>query len=289
MANPTTNYGWQMPTSTDLVTDLPADFEVFGQAVDTSLLGLKGGTTGQVLSKTSGTDMAFTWATDSSGIPATIVDAKGDIIAATAADAVSRLAVGANATVLTADSTAATGMKWAAAAAANASYSLINAGGTALTAASTITVSGISGMNKIQILIQEASSTSAGSAITMRFNTDTSAKYTWYSASIEAPPAYATTFLSKNGATGGGSIALFDMSSNTASNGNGYLFMDGANNTGSKAFHYAIGASGNTGSGQIARFGGGVYTGASTISSVSIISSFGNFDGGTIYIYGSAA
>ena len=114
MANPTTNYGWQMPTPTDLVTDLPADFEVFGQAVDTSLLGLKGGTTGQVLSKTSGTDMAFTWATDASGIPATIVDAKGDIIAATAADTVSRLAVGANNTVLTADSTAATGMKWAA-------------------------------------------------------------------------------------------------------------------------------------------------------------------------------
>jgi len=40
--------------------------------------------------------------------------AKGDLFPATAADAVSRLAVGANATVLTADSTAATGMKWAA-------------------------------------------------------------------------------------------------------------------------------------------------------------------------------
>ena len=50
-----------MPTSSDLVTDLPADFEVFGQAVDTSLAQLKGGTTGQVLSKTSATDMAFTW------------------------------------------------------------------------------------------------------------------------------------------------------------------------------------------------------------------------------------
>ena len=37
MANPTTNYGWQMPTSTDLVTDLPADFAVFGDAVDNSL------------------------------------------------------------------------------------------------------------------------------------------------------------------------------------------------------------------------------------------------------------
>ncbi len=61
MANPTTNFGWVMPTATDLVTDLPADFNVFGQAVDTSLAQLKGGTTGQVLSKTSATDMAFTW------------------------------------------------------------------------------------------------------------------------------------------------------------------------------------------------------------------------------------
>jgi len=50
-----------MPTATDLVTSLPADFAVFGQAVDTSMQYLLGGTTGQVLSKTSGTNMAFTW------------------------------------------------------------------------------------------------------------------------------------------------------------------------------------------------------------------------------------
>ena len=50
-----------MPTNTDLVTDLPADFEVFGQAVATSMADLLGGTTGQVLSKTSNTDMDFTW------------------------------------------------------------------------------------------------------------------------------------------------------------------------------------------------------------------------------------
>jgi len=56
-----------MPTPTDLVTDLPADFEVFGQAVDTALIDLKGGTTGQVLSKTTGTDMDFTWVTNNPG------------------------------------------------------------------------------------------------------------------------------------------------------------------------------------------------------------------------------
>jgi hypothetical protein len=61
MSNPTSNFNWQMPTATDLVTDLPADFEVFGQAVDTSLADLRGGTTGQVLSKNSNTDMDFTW------------------------------------------------------------------------------------------------------------------------------------------------------------------------------------------------------------------------------------
>ncbi len=61
MANPTTSFGWVMPSATDLVTDLPADFDVFGQAVDTDLAGLLGGTTGQVLSKTSGTDLDFTW------------------------------------------------------------------------------------------------------------------------------------------------------------------------------------------------------------------------------------
>jgi len=49
------------------------------------------------------------------GIPATILDAKGDIIAATAADTASRLAVGTNGHVLTADSAEATGLKWAAA------------------------------------------------------------------------------------------------------------------------------------------------------------------------------
>ena len=61
MSNPTSNFGWQMPTPTDLVTSLPADFEVFGQAVDTSMADLKGGTSGQVLSKASNTDMDFTW------------------------------------------------------------------------------------------------------------------------------------------------------------------------------------------------------------------------------------
>ena len=105
-----------MPTATDLVTDLPADFETFGQAVATSMADLLGGTTGQVLSKASNTDMDFTWVAqdDSNAIQNAIVDAKGDLIAASAADTPARLAVGGNNLVLTADSSTATGLKYSA-------------------------------------------------------------------------------------------------------------------------------------------------------------------------------
>jgi hypothetical protein len=58
--------------------------------------------------------MDFTWVTtdDANAIQNAIVDAKGDLIAATAADTPARLAVGTNGQVLTADSTAATGLKY---------------------------------------------------------------------------------------------------------------------------------------------------------------------------------
>jgi len=107
MANPTTNFGWVMPTSTSLVTNLPADFNTFGQAVDTSMQYLLGGTTGQVLSKTSGTNMAFTWVTPTDQTPLTT---KGDLFTFTTVDA--RLGVGTNGQILSANSATATGLEW---------------------------------------------------------------------------------------------------------------------------------------------------------------------------------
>lgn len=53
-------------------------------------------------------------ATDANAVHIQLVDAKGDLIAATAADTVARVAVGSNGQVLTADSTQAAGVKWAA-------------------------------------------------------------------------------------------------------------------------------------------------------------------------------
>lgn len=87
----TTNYSWTTPDDTALVKDGAAAIRSLGSAIDTTVFN-----------------------NANAAIAKTIVDAKGDIIAATAADTVARLAVGANDTVLTADSSTATGLKWAA-------------------------------------------------------------------------------------------------------------------------------------------------------------------------------
>lgn len=138
MSNPTSNFGWQMPTATDLVTDLPADFEVFGQAVDTSLADLKGGTTGQILSKTTNADMDFVWITNDvgditavtagTGITgggtsgavtitndmATTITASGDIVVGTGSGTYDNLPIGTTGQILTADTTVSPyKVKWA--------------------------------------------------------------------------------------------------------------------------------------------------------------------------------
>ena len=102
MANPTTNFGWVMPSATDLVTDLPADFDVFGQAVDTDLAGLLGGTTGQVLAKASGTDLDFVWSADAAGMTNPMTTT-ADIIYSSSGSTPARLGIGSAGDLLTVD------------------------------------------------------------------------------------------------------------------------------------------------------------------------------------------
>jgi hypothetical protein len=100
MSNPTTPFGWQMPTSTDLVTDLPADFEVFGQAVATSMADLLGGTTGQVLKKNTNADMDFVWSADAAGMTNPMTTT-GDTIYSSSGSTPARLGIGTTGQVLT--------------------------------------------------------------------------------------------------------------------------------------------------------------------------------------------
>jgi hypothetical protein len=69
MATTTPNFGWTVPTSSDLVKDGAVAIETLGDSIDASLVDLKGGTTGQVLAKASNTDMDFVWANDATGTP----------------------------------------------------------------------------------------------------------------------------------------------------------------------------------------------------------------------------
>jgi hypothetical protein len=337
VSNPTNPFSWQMPTPTDLVTDLPADFEVFGQAVATSLADLLGGTSGQILAKNSNTDMDFVWIANDQGditgitasspltgggtsgavtvgiqdattsqkgavqlenstsststttaavpasvksaydlanaaIPKSLIDAAGDLIVGTANDTAGRLGIGTAGQILKVNS-GATALEWGTAtASATDNFQLLNAGGTALTGAATITVSSISNINRIYVRIIGASSVSASSYFLFRMNTDSGANY-----------EHAITGSDNEANTAANNFLLGRMGTAAGDSFNGFFLIDGTNAAGRKPFQ-GIGV-GNGGSARWYNVSGS-YFGTSTISSVSIISETGNFDAGTIYIYG---
>jgi len=106
------------------------------------------------------------------GIQPTIVDAKGDLIVATAADTVSRLAVGSNDQVLTADSSTATGLKWAAAAAGGAYTQLLTG---SLTGTSVTTSTIVGGYRNIVLVLDNVQNNSDW--LFFRFNGVTGTNY----------------------------------------------------------------------------------------------------------------
>jgi hypothetical protein len=262
MSNPTSNYFFQMPTSTDLVTDLPADFEVFGQAVDTQM-------------KTNA-DAATQKAT---------LTTTGDVYYASAANTPARLGIGSTGDVLT----VAGGIpSWAAPSGGGTSWSLLNAGGTALTGAQTVTVSGISGADKIMVLIAGASSASASSLIGVRINTDTGTNYYPFGGYVLPAAAYAVT-LTRTVQAAEAYIRVGVMSSNAASIVSGAVLIDGTNSSGVKIFNVHGSADAPGGANQHGALGiGGYWNSASTVTSISVYSDTGNLDAGTVYIFTSA-
>lgn len=86
---------------------------VRGQAGSSAISHTAGASVKHVLTSSDLTFFTTGVATANAAVPATLVDAKGDLIVATAADTVARQAVGTNGQVLTADSTLTNGVKWA--------------------------------------------------------------------------------------------------------------------------------------------------------------------------------
>jgi hypothetical protein len=106
------NFNWPEPDNTDLVKNGALAIRTAVDAIDTSLVDLKGGTTGQVLAKASNTDMDFVWSADAAGISPTIFAAKGDLLGASANDTPAILSVGNNGETLVADSSTSTGLRY---------------------------------------------------------------------------------------------------------------------------------------------------------------------------------
>ena len=73
----TTYFGWTTPDNTALVKDGAAAIRSLGSAIDASMQYLEGGTTGQILSKTSNTDMAFSWINNDQGDITAVTTAAG--------------------------------------------------------------------------------------------------------------------------------------------------------------------------------------------------------------------
>jgi len=291
MATTTTNFGWDIPQSTDLVKDGATAIAALGQDIDTAFIDLKGGTTGQVLAKASNTDLDYSWVAqdDSNAIQNAIVDAKGDLIGATAADTPARLAVGSNGTVLTADSAEATGLKWAVPGGTASDWTLLNAGGTALNGAAKVTVS-FTAPKQLLVLMVGGSSSNGRSFITLRPNDDNGPDYSIGGTAWIYTDTFSST-ASNSGGTGAYSSNT-DIPFGTMGNGanavvNGTLFMDLTDKTGNKYYNVQAGGSWDASTGgQILYAAQGLFEAGATVTSIAVLSSTGNFDAGTIYVFG---
>jgi len=175
-----------------------------------------------------------------------------------------------------------------AAASGGSNYSLLNSGGTAMSGSSTVTVSGISGQNKLFVVMDAASSVSSAISIFFRINADSGAtQYAYYGNAMKAATAYSGgNFVGRN-SSGTSRIFVLEQSNDATNDFGAGISVDGCNATGYKIITLNSGP-GGTGVNQESYNLQGYYKGTSTVSSISIIAQTGNFDAGTLYVYGSA-
>jgi hypothetical protein len=214
-------------------------------------------------------------ATSSAVAPA----AKGQLVVGNGVNTAGIVTVGANGTVLTADSAEATGTKWVAPSASLDNYTLINTGGTALTGANTFTISGISGKNSILIIADDFSTSASYSEFRVRFNADTGSNYSQSGLQLKA--ASTATGLNQQNFTN-----YWVAQAQESALGTYYLKMAvfGAGSTGYK-FVTAT-TFGDVGALSQMNTFNATYKGTSAITSITFYTNGANFDAGTIYVYG---
>ena len=254
VANPTTNYGFVLPTPTDLVTDLPADFDVALQGVDTRLKALNPSTT------------------------------LGDTEYASAtANTNTRLAIGSTGQVLT----VAGGVpSWATPSGSSATYTLLNAGGTALTGAATITISGISNVENIFVFITNGSTSGTNSFIGIRLNGVTTGSYSYFNGMVLGTSTWGTANIIGQSDTTETYFPIGRTSDDATSVFHASCQISACKTTGFKMMQGQFGANSGGGAGVNNRHNtSGGHLSTTTITSVSLFTSTGNFDAGTMYVY----
>jgi hypothetical protein len=205
----------------------------------------------------------------------------GDTIYSSSGSTPARLGIGSTGDVLT----VAGGVpSWAAPAGGGADYTLINTGGTTLSGASTVTVSGISGKNSLFIFTEGDFDADANAVFTLRFNSDTGSNYTTGVFKLTTGSPFVTSFqvFANNQ-----SVPIGNQGTGATCYGAFYMKIDGCNSTGIKPFQLtSVVEASSAANASISYNGTGRYKGTSAISSVSLISSAGNFSAGTIYVFG---
>jgi len=285
MAN-TTNYNWETPDDTDLVKDGAAAIRTLGNSIDTTTKNLNPETTtgdiayrsatantntrlpigsaGQVLTVAAGVP---SWATPTDQTPLTT---KGDVFTFSTVDA--RLGVGANGTVLTADSAETTGLKWVAP--TSGSMTLLTSG--TLSGASVTTASLSASYEDLRIVFRNIRPDTDAAYFLFRFNSDSNTRYS-YSNGNTGVMTFGETYMSFNPAIDNG-----------ASTATAVLIVPDYANTATWKQCYWNSLTNNSTtptSGDINR-GTGVYNQTSAISSLTFLMSTGNFTSGNYYVYG---